>query len=97
MEEVRIWLAIIGAVVVKIILSDKLTVVRSTATASAGIFAAWVFTDPFLSVVGWEPDRYRIAVAAMLALTGENLLRRVLDFTSSESMIADLFKMWRGK
>ena len=53
MEEVRIWLAIIGAVVVKIILSDKLTLVRSTATASAGIFSAWVFTDPFLSVVGW--------------------------------------------
>ena len=97
MEETRLWLAIIGAVVVKIVLSDKLTLVRSFATASAGIFAAWVFTDPLLAALGWEPDRYRIAVAAMLALTGENLLRRLLDFTGSDSMISDLLKMWRGK
>lgn len=97
MEELRLWLAIFGAVAVKLLLSDRLTVFRSLATSSAGIFAAWVFTDPILNMLGWEPDRYRIAVAAMLALTGENILRRVLDFTSSESMIADLLKLWRGK
>jgi hypothetical protein len=97
MEEVRLWLAIIGAVAVKLVLSDKLTLARSFATSSAGIFAAWVFTDPLLNALGWEPDRYRIAVAALLALTGENILRRLLDFTNSESMIAEILKMWRGK
>lgn len=97
MEELRLWLAILGAVAVKLLLSDKLTIFRSVATSSAGIFAAWVFTDPLLNGLGWEPDRYRVAVAAMLALLGENILRRLLDFTSSESMVADLLKLWRGK
>lgn len=97
MEELRLWLAIFGAVAVKLLLSDRLTIFRSIATSSAGIFAAWVFTDPALNALGWEPDRYRVAVAAMLALTGENILRRLLDFTSSETMLADLLKLWRGK
>lgn len=97
MEELRLWLAILGAVAVKLLLSDRMTLFRSFATSTAGIFAAWVFTDPLLNALGWEPNRYRIAVAAMLALTGENLLRRVLDFSKSESMIADLVKLWRGK
>ena len=97
MDEVRLWLAILGAVAVKLLLSDRMTLFRSVATSAAGIFAAWVFTDPILNLIGWEPERYRIAAAAMLALTGENLLRRILDFSKSESMIADLIKVWRDK
>ena len=64
---------------------------------SAALLAAWVFTDATLDLLGLSPDRFQIPVAVLWALTGENLLRRALDLSASETAFADLLKMWRGK
>lgn len=99
MNDTRWWLTVIAAVAVKLLLSEIQTWRRAVASAAAALLMAVVFTDPLLAFLGpsWEPDRYRIAVAVVLALFGENLVRRLMDTTGSPTLITDLIRAWRGK
>lgn len=99
-------IAIIGAVVVKLILSPATDwagnslgrkLLRACLTGIPAIWVAWFFTDPALNFLGWDSTQYRNMMAAVLALAGENLVRKLLAVTASDSALLDLIKIFRGK
>lgn len=74
------FLIIIGfAVLVKQVLSPFHSLWRATSTALAAVLCAYVFTDPLVGLLGWEDEKTRLAVAAVLGLTGEHIIRHIID------------------
>lgn len=74
------FLIIIGfAVLVKQVLSPFHNLWRSTSTALAAVFCAYVFTDPIVGLLRWDDEKTRLAVAAVLGLTGEHIIRHIID------------------
>lgn len=88
----RFWLAVAGAAAVKLLTSPWHSPTRAIVTVLAAVFSAWAFTDPVLRWWDLEPDTYRNAVAAILALTGEGGMRWIISATPEK-----LFDMWRGR
>lgn len=91
------WLAAALAVVVKLLLSPSLSLRRALGTAAAALLAAWVGTDPVCHILGWEGEQMRTLAAALLALTGENIVRRILDLSDNPAQIKALWDIWRGR
>lgn len=104
-REKGFWIAIIGAVVVKLILSPSVNWVkeplkaftRAALTVIPAVWGAYTFTDPIIAWLQWDPESYRNAVAGLLAIVGENLIRKILNVTNSDTILVDLFNLWRGK
>ncbi|MDO5706548.1 MAG: hypothetical protein Q4G49_15975 [Paracoccus sp. (in: a-proteobacteria)] len=85
------------AVLVKLLLSPTLSPRRALGTASAAMLAAWVGTDPLCHLLGWEGEQMRTLSAALLALTGENIVRRILDLSDNPAQLKALWDIWRGR
>ncbi len=85
------WLAVGGGIALKVIFSDKLTKKSLGLSIIAGIFCAVFFTEPALDFLRLEGDYYEHGMAAMFALTGENIVRRIIDFSKS-GKITDIKK-----
>lgn len=100
-HDLAFWLAAGGATVVKILTSEYGGPVRLFATVVAAIFSAYFFTPPAMHILGLDPEVYTTVIAAVMALTGEGLMRwamRMADSLPSEpSKIIELFRQWRGK
>lgn len=72
-------LVIAFAVFIKQVLSPFHSIARAFSTALAAVFCAYVFTDPVCSILRFDDDRTRLAVAAVLGLTGEHIIRHIID------------------
>lgn len=96
-DEIKFWIVILGAAVVKMLITKTQSVFQAVTSMAAAIFMAWVFTDPVLSWLEWPAENYRNAVAAVLALLGDTLIRRLLEISKSPTAFADLLKLFRGK
>jgi len=90
--DLEFWLAALGAALLKVITSPKHSITRSATTIAAAVFCAWAFTDAVLVYLELDPESYTIATAALIALTGENVTRWVMDL-SPEKIIA----LWKGR
>ena len=73
----QFWLAIIGAAIVKVLLSDKLGWLRALSTLFIAIFGAWLLTDFVMAKLGVGAD-HRHVVGAAVALTAEQIARAVM-------------------
>jgi hypothetical protein len=95
------WLAVIGAAGVKLFTSEYTGFLRALTTVVAAVFAAYFFTTPVMTLLGLDPETYTTAMAAIMALTGEGLMRWIMGVSDSlpsdPSKIVDLFKRWTGK
>ncbi|WP_422383290.1 hypothetical protein [Roseibium album] len=87
------WIAVMGATFIKLALSTSLNFIKAAVTVASALIAAIFFTEPLLHYFGWEPDIYREAVAVLLALTGEEIARLLVN---PDKLLAWL-KAWRGK
>ena len=88
----RFWAAIGGATLFKLATSPKHSPARTIITVGAAIFSAWLFTDPLLHFMNWEPESYRNAVAGLMALVGEGAMRWFIRVTPDK-----LISIWRGE
>lgn len=88
----RFWLAVAGAAFIKLMTSPWHSPTRAVITVMAAVFAAWAFTDPVIDWWNLSPDKYRNAVAAVLALTGEGSMRWLINATPER-----IFDAWRGR
>lgn len=95
------------AVLVKQVLSPFHSVWRAVSTALAAVFCAYVFTDPIYSMLGWDNEKNRLAVAAVLGLTGEHIIRHIIDTGQDPDKgitrirtvvvkVVDLMTVWRS-
>lgn len=86
------WIAVMGATFVKLALSQSLNIVRAVVTVTSALIAAIFFTEPLLHYFEWDPEIYREAVAVLLALTGEEIARLLVN---PDKLLAWV-KAWRG-
>lgn len=95
MEDWRYWTAIVGAAVMKVMLSQTLSFKQACVTFILGIGAAWLFTDPLLDWSGLNPDVYKTPTAAILALTGEQIVRRIIRYSQRPGDMKRDFTDWK--
>lgn len=88
----RFWAAVGGATLFKLATSPNHSLTRTAITVGAAIFSAWLFTDPLLHFMGWEPESYRNAAAGLMALIGEGAMRWLIRVTPEK-----LISIWRGE
>lgn len=93
----RFWLAVLGAAFVRVATSENHSFLRSALTVGMAVFAAWTFTDVTLDYLNLPPPTYRNPVAALLALTGEGLMRFAIGAVNDPGKALDLWNKWRGK
>ncbi len=85
------WLAIGGGVLVKLMFSERLTTRQVIMTVCSGVFCAVFFAKPILDFLKLDGDHFEYAIVAVLALTGEHIVRRVVQFSKSGT-VADIRK-----
>lgn len=93
----QFWIAVAGATVFRILTSPLMPARIAIAGAFGGIFAAVIFTDPLLTYLNANPDTYKVAAAAVLTLTGESIMRLIMNVARDPAKGLDLFNKWRGK
>jgi len=95
-HDLSFWLAVLGATAVKLFTSPYGGVLRVLATIFAALFSAYVFTGPVVQWLGLTPETYTAPIAALLALTGEGLMRFLMSSANDPGRLFDLFRQWRG-
>lgn len=91
------WAAVIGATLIKVFTSTYGGIVRLSTMVAAAVFSAFWFTDPVLHVLRLDPTTYRYGVAALLALTGEGLMRMAIGLSNDSTKLIEFWRAWRGK
>ena len=90
--DLKFWLAVAGAIVLKLLTSTWHSPMRALITVIAAVFMAWIFTDPLLEFMNW-PKSYREPVAALLALTADGTIKWIIRVTPEN--ILDTWKDFR--
>lgn len=87
-------LTVIGATVVKILSSPYHSLLRAGLTIFAALFSAYVFTDPVMDFFVIS-EGYEYAIAALLALTGEGLMRMIMSLANDPVKLIEIWNLWR--
>lgn len=77
------WLIVGGAILIKIMLSEKAGWKQIALTAITSVFGAALFTEPVLDLLKLDGEIFGYAVAGILALSGENIMRRILKYSKN--------------
>ena len=85
----------IAGVTVTVLTSEKHSLKSALARVGAGLFCAVVFTDAMLYELARDPETYRTPVAALLAMTGFQIVRALS--TMDVNAISAAIKSFRGK
>jgi len=81
------WLAIAGGILVKLTFSEtKMTKRQVASTIIAGVFCAVFLSKPLLDLLKLDGEHFEYGIVALLALTGEHVVRRVVKFSQSGSI-----------
>lgn len=96
-QNIAFWITVLGASVVKLLLSPWHGVVPTLVSFAAAVFFAVVFTDPVLAYLNLNPEAYKIGAAAVVALTGEGIAKRVLGILADQNSTFSFIQLWRSK
>lgn len=92
---------IASATFVKLITSRRQTAWANIVSSITAVFCGYIFTDPLAFYLGVEDNNLRYAICALLVLTGEGIVRFLVDVTSTsenaKTFLMDLIRAWRGK
>lgn len=86
----RFWLAVVGAAFFKLITSPHHTLSRAILTGAVAIYCPVLFTEPALRFLQWD-DSYKVLIAAVLTLTGEGVMRWIMNLTPEQ-----MINLWKG-
>lgn len=74
-EDFKFWIAVALATLLKLMTSRDHSFWKSVFTVTAAVGSAWLFTDPVVHWMRWDPEIYKAPAAALVALTGEGVVR----------------------
>jgi hypothetical protein len=94
-HDMAFWLSAAGATVIKILTSQYGGPIRMAASVLAALFSAYFFTSPALHFLGLDPEVYTTLMAAVMALTGEGIMRFIISLSNNPEKVIDLFQLWR--
>lgn len=100
-HDTTFWGTVAGAVFVRLVTAEydgpwHSRLIRGFSTAFAAVFSAVVFTKPVIAFFALPDDVWAIPVAALLALTGEGLMRLVIRATGDSKFFLSIIRAWRG-
>lgn len=87
----QIWLAIFGAALVKVLLSERLGWKAAIGTWFIAVFSAWLLTPPAVAWFNISPT-YAPAMAALIALLGEQLAKTIVMVSKDPEFFKDLLR-----
>lgn len=96
-ETWRLGLVSASAVTVRVLLAPYRGIKQSLGGASSGLLIAFVFTDPVVQILALQDSVYRDGVAAVLALVGEQVVRRVMAEADSPTLMNVMMRFLRAK
>ncbi|MCO5157891.1 MAG: hypothetical protein M9945_14275 [Aquamicrobium sp.] len=96
-HDISFWLAVLGAAILKLATSPRMTWLRSLISVFAALFVAWVFTKPALAFLDLDRDTYTIPVAVLIGLTGEGLCKWLIFSANNPKEAIEFLKIWRAK
>lgn len=76
--DIRLLAAVAAGLIMAFLLSTAETIKARLTSVASGIFFAVFFTGPLIDWAGLNLDIWRYAVAALLAMTGDRLARRIM-------------------
>ena len=85
-HDITFWVAVAGATLFKLITSPTSTIRSAALTVLAAVFSAWAFTDFVIAYFDLSSDVYQIPVAALVALTGEGVMRWLTNLTPTKAL-----------
>lgn len=85
--------SMLAGILISVVTADQQTPAMAFVRLVTGLFCALLFTDPILDWLGREPDIYRNATAALLAVSGYAVARLINNLRWS--ILVDLLKAWR--
>lgn len=94
--DLTFWIASFGAAFVRVVTSENHSFTRSILTVFAAVFSAYFFTSPVVHWLGLPAAVYTNPVAALLALTGEGIMRWIINLANDPTKALDIIKVWRG-
>lgn len=84
------------AIVTRLLISPVQSWRASLAVVASGVLVAVVGTGPLVSYLDFEGQNSQFAVAAVLGITGETLVRHLLSIVNDPSKVKELWIWWRG-
>lgn len=95
-HDIAFWFASLGAAFLKMVLSPWGGAIKGAISFVSAVFLAMIFTDPVLTYLNLNPETYKSAIAALVTLTGEGVVRWLLQVVDKPTRIWELIKLWRG-
>ena len=95
-HDIAFWFAAIGSAFLKILLSPWMGLWKGLASVVAALFCAIVFTEPLLNYLNMDPETYKSALAALIALTGEGVVRWLLQIATEPGKFTEMLRNLRG-
>ena len=96
-HDIAFWFAALGSALLKILLSPWMGFWKGVISIVAALFCAIVFTEPVLDYLNMDPETYKAALAALIALTGEGVVRWLLQIATEPGKLAAMIKTLRGE
>ena len=96
-HDIAFWFAAFGSAALKIALSPWMGFWKGAVSVGAALFCAIVFTEPVLDYLNMDPETYKAALAALIALTGEGVVRWLLQIATEPGKLAAMIKTLRGE
>lgn len=93
---IEIWLGVFAAVLVRVKSSVTLGWGGAITTTLVSTISGMILHRPFLSLTGLHQD-WGILVAILIALTAENLMKGVLDWSSEKGALKNLLRAVIGR
>lgn len=94
--DLKFWLVVVGAALARVVMAEGRSWPRSAIALFAAIFAAGVFTRPLVHWLGLPPAIYTEPLAALMALTGEGLMRWIIGVANDPLRLLTILRMWRN-
>lgn len=90
-EAQQLWLAILGAALVKVLLSERLGWRAAIGTWFIAVFSAWLLTPPAVDWFNVSP-LYAPAMAALIALMGEQIAKTIVIVSKDPEFFKDMVR-----
>lgn len=88
---VEIWFASFVAVMFKLKMTSKFTVIGTITTVSIAMFSGLIMYTPLVDLLQLSPS-WNVPIAILVAITAENFMKNVVDISNDGQM----FKDWLG-
>lgn len=96
LREPMFWFVTVGAAAFRSVTAEPRTTGVVAVSFFSAVFAAITFTEPVVEYGGFKGSHVW-AVAALITLTGEHVMRFIIKITKDPSQILDLWNKWRGR